>query len=133
MREANLGVADYPLGQSGSTSAPVHAMTLIGVDTIEDNQRNVTGFKKWRVENSWGMQELMEDAKDHGYYRMSDDYFDKYVYEVVVDLKYFSQDVMAKILENANAGNIYTYSPFDAFGSLTRLANSNIKLSFKKK
>lgn len=121
------------------TAAPVHAMTLIGVDTVEDNEHNVTGFKKWRVENSWGMQELMEDAMDHGYYRMSDDYFDKYVYEVVVDLKYFSQDVMSKILENAKSGNTYTYSPYDAFGTLTRLSNSNcncshfIKRSLKNK
>ena len=98
------------------TATPNHAMTLIGVDTIEDLEGKVTGYKKWRVENSWGMQNLLEDDPDFGYYRMTDDYFNKYVYEAAVDLKYFNQDTMQKIMDNANNGNSFTYSPYDAFG-----------------
>ena len=41
--------------------------------------------QKWRVENSWGNKN-----GDHGYYLMSDNWFEEYNYEVVVDKKYLS-------------------------------------------
>ena len=50
-----------------------HAMTLIGVDLAQDAPR------QWKVENSWG-----DDAGHKGYYTMSNDWFDKNGYVVVI-------------------------------------------------
>jgi len=55
-------------------SDPNHAMTLIGVDTTSDGKP-----VKWLVENSWG-----DKGGDKGYWYMYDDWFDQYVYFVVV-------------------------------------------------
>jgi bleomycin hydrolase len=44
---------------------------------------------KLRVENSWG-----EDRGEKGYLIMSTDWFNEYVFEVVVDKKYVPVDVL---------------------------------------
>ena len=54
-----------------------HAMTMTGVDLIDDKP------VKWKVENSWG-----DKFGDKGYFIMSDDWFDTYLYEVVINKKY---------------------------------------------
>jgi bleomycin hydrolase len=65
-----------------------HAMVITGVDLDEhDNPR------KWRVENSWGAA-----IGEQGYMAMMDEWFDQYVYEVVVRKEYLSQELL-KILE----------------------------------
>jgi len=99
------------------TSVPTHAMAFNGVDAEEDEEGNVTTYRKWRVENSWGSNTDDIDATpDHGFHRMTDDYFDKYVYMAVVDLKYFDEIVLEKIMEQARKGNTFTYKYTDAFG-----------------
>lgn len=60
-----------------------HAMVLSGVD-VKDG---VT--KKWKVENSWG-----KDVGSEGYFVMSDEWFDQYVYEVAIDKKYLDRKVL---------------------------------------
>ncbi|XP_015251233.1 PREDICTED: bleomycin hydrolase [Cyprinodon variegatus] len=65
-------------------SLMTHAMILTAV-TDKDEK----GFEKWRVENSWG-----DDRGNKGYLIMTDDWFSEYVYEVVVDKKFLSDDVM---------------------------------------
>ena len=102
------------------TALPNHALIFNGVDTIEDQDGNVLGYKKWRVENSWGLKYDLESEEDFGYYRMMDDYVDKYVFMAVVDLKYFDPEVLSKIMKNNQEGKSYTYSPYDAFGTLAR-------------
>lgn len=57
-----------------------HAMTLTGVNIVR-NKPN-----RWKVQNSWGT----ENGKQ-GIYVMSDNWFNEYVYEIVVDKKYLSQ------------------------------------------
>ncbi|WP_412989294.1 C1 family peptidase [Pediococcus siamensis] len=57
-----------------------HAMTFTGVDVVEGQA------KKWKVENSWG-----EENGDKGYFAMTDDWFEDYVYEVVVHRKYLTE------------------------------------------
>ncbi|GEN49202.1 C1 family peptidase [Ligilactobacillus pobuzihii] len=57
-----------------------HAMTLTGVDIVEGQPT------KWKVENSWG-----DKVGEKGYFIMSDEWFDQYVYEVVVDRKYLTE------------------------------------------
>jgi len=79
-----------------------HAMLFTGVDIKEKKPQ------KWRVENSWGNKN-----GDQGYYLMSDNWFDEYNYEVVVDKKYLSKKILSifdlepKILE-----------PWDPMGAL---------------
>ena len=57
-----------------------HAMTLVGVD--EDNGE----IRQWKVENSWG-----DKSGSKGYFVMNNDWFNDYVYEVVVHKKYLTE------------------------------------------
>ena len=65
-------------------SLMTHAMLFTGVD-IKANKP-----QKWRVENSWGNKN-----GDKGYYLMSDNWFDEYNYEVVVDKKYLTSKILS--------------------------------------
>lgn len=58
-----------------------HAMTLVGVD--EDNGE----IRQWKVENSWG-----DKIGNKGYFVMGPDWFNDYVYEVVVHKKYLTDE-----------------------------------------
>ena len=62
-------------------SAPNHAMLLTGVNLVDGKP------DKWKVENSWG-----SDKADKGYYIMSDEWFDQYVYFASIDRKYLTQE-----------------------------------------
>lgn len=57
-----------------------HAMTFTGVDLVDGKPT------KWKVENSWG-----DKVGDKGYFIMTDEWFDKYVYEVIVNKKYIDE------------------------------------------
>lgn len=63
--------------QSGSS----HAMTLIGCDT-DDNDVPV----KWEFENSWG-----KSAGHNGYLTFTDEWFDAYLFRIVIEKKYLSE------------------------------------------
>ena len=65
---------------SGST----HAMTLIAVD-LKDGQP-----VKWMVENSWGA-----DSGYRGNIIMTDEWFNEYMFRLVVEKKYVPADIMA--------------------------------------
>jgi bleomycin hydrolase len=65
-----------------------HAMVITGVDLDEGGEPT-----KWRVENSWGAT-----IGDQGYMYMMDEWFDEYVYEVVVRKEYLSPELL-KILD----------------------------------
>lgn len=56
-----------------------HFMTLTGVHIIDGKPL------RWKVEDSYGDKE-----KVNGCYIMNDNYFDKYVFDVIVDRKYLS-------------------------------------------
>jgi len=66
-------------------SMPTHAMAIVGVD-LDINNKPI----KWRIENSWG---VWDDEEDQGYLQMSDAWFDKYVYEVLVPQDSLSESV----------------------------------------
>ena len=66
-------------------SGSSHAMTLMAVDLDKDGKP-----KKWMVENSWGA-----DSGYKGHLIMTDDWFDEYMFRLVVETKY----VPAKIME----------------------------------
>ncbi|MCI8961621.1 MAG: hypothetical protein HFJ18_01675 [Clostridia bacterium] len=57
-----------------------HWMTITGVQIEEGSP------KRWKVEDSYGDKE-----KVNGYYIMNDNYFDKYVFTVIIDKKYLSK------------------------------------------
>lgn len=88
---------DY--GQSLMT----HAMVFQGVNLDENGKPN-----RWRVENSWGK----EPGKD-GYYVMTDEWFDEYTYQIVVDKKYLSEEALKAFAEEP-----IKLEPWDPMGSL---------------
>lgn len=68
-------------------SFPTHAMTLAGVDLDGDKPT------KWKIENSWGAEVKGQPVGDDGYYVMSDDWMDNYVYEVAVRKDLLPEDL----------------------------------------
>jgi bleomycin hydrolase len=64
-----------------------HAMVLMGVDTASDGRPI-----KWLVENSWGTK-----RGDDGFWYMYDDWFDEYIYVVVVEKSYLDEDDLRKL------------------------------------
>ena len=64
-------------------SGSSHAMTLIAVD-IKDGETT-----KWMVENSWG-----KDTGYNGYLIMTDEWFNEYMFRLVVERKYVPADVL---------------------------------------
>lgn len=84
-------------------SLMTHAMVFQGVNLDEDGRPN-----RWRVENSWGK----EPGKD-GYYVMTDAWFDEYLYQVVVNKKYLSEEVVKAFAEKP-----ILLEPWDPMGSL---------------
>ena len=87
-------------------SKMTHAMLFTGVDL--DSNGNP---KKWRVENSWG-----ERNGEKGYYIMSDDWFEQYLYEVVIDKKYLASNIV-EMYESQDAKLL---PPWDPMGALAR-------------
>jgi len=66
-------------------SMMTHAMVLEGVNF--DAKGNTT---LWKVENSWG-----KDRAKEGFDSLTDEWFDEYVYQVVVDKKYLTEEQRA--------------------------------------
>ena len=64
---------------SGST----HAMTLMAVDLDKDGKA-----QKWEVENSWG------NTGHNGHLIMTDEWFDEYMFRLVVNKKYASEKIL---------------------------------------
>ena len=83
-------------------SEMTHAMLLTGVDI---KKRNST---KWKIENSWGTK-----SGNKGYMMMTDEWFDEYTYEIVVDKKYISKRLL-KYLDMEPV----VLAPWDPMGAL---------------
>jgi bleomycin hydrolase len=64
-------------------SHSTHAMVFVGVDTLQGRP------KKWLVENSWG-----DEKGDKGYWTMYDEWFDEYIYKVIIHKKHLPKHVL---------------------------------------
>ncbi|OCX48328.1 aminopeptidase [Limosilactobacillus reuteri] len=79
-----------------------HAMVITGVDLVDGKPT------KWKIENSWGNK-----VGHKGYFVMSDDWMDKYCYQVVINKKYLSED-----LKRDYAKSPVVLKPWDPMGTL---------------
>ncbi len=83
-------------------SLMTHAMVITGVDLVDDKPT------KWKVENSWG-----DKVGEKGYFVMSDDWLDQYVYQIVINKKYLPADLLAATKEDPKV-----LAPWDPMGAL---------------
>ena len=83
-------------------SLMTHAMAFTGVNLV-DGKPN-----RYKVENSWGK----EPGYD-GFFAMDDEWFNEYVYQIVIDKKYLTKEE----LEAYNSDPI-VLEPWDPMGSL---------------
>jgi bleomycin hydrolase len=79
-----------------------HAMVLTGVHLDEASP------KRWKIENSWGNK----GGKD-GYYICSDTWFDRFVYQAVINKKHLSKEQLALWEKKP-----IVLKPWDPMGSL---------------
>ena len=84
-------------------SLMTHAMVFLGVNLDEEGRPN-----RWRVENSWG-----EKSGEKGYYVMSDAWFDEFMYQIVVNKKYLSEEFLKEYETEP-----IMLAPWDPMGSL---------------
>jgi bleomycin hydrolase len=85
-------------------SLMTHAMVFEGVNLDDSGKPTL-----WKVENSWG-----KDHGRNGFDTLSDAWFDEYVYQVVVDKRYLT-DEQRHILETEKPTEL---APWDPMGSL---------------
>lgn len=98
---------DYEMDKAESmdylVSAMNHAMVITGV------QLNKAGKPvRWKIENSWGA-----DVGDKGYFVMSERFFEKYVYQAVVEKDYLNEKELAALKEEP-----VELKPWDPLGTL---------------
>lgn len=77
-------------------SAMTHAMVLTAVQ-VEDGKS-----VRWRVMNSWG-----DDAGTKGYFVMSDEWMDQFVYQIVVDPNYVGKEVKDVLKQEPKVLNLW--------------------------
>ncbi|HWD93443.1 MAG TPA: C1 family peptidase [Verrucomicrobiae bacterium] len=63
---------------------PNHAMVITGVDVRNDAP------VKWKIENSWG-----EDAGNKGWFIIDNKWFDKHVFQVIIDRRFVPPSLLA--------------------------------------
>ena len=85
---ADLFGTDFPMNKADRirtfASASSHAMTLMAVDLDAEGKPT-----KWKVENSWG-----PSTGYQGHIIMTDEWFDEYMFRLVVDKKYVPASVL---------------------------------------
>lgn len=86
-------------------SLMTHAMVFSGVNLDSNDTPN-----RWKVENTWG-----DTVGNKGFFVMSDDWFDKYMYQVVINKKYLTE----KQKEALKQEDIIL-KPWDPMGSLAK-------------
>lgn len=88
-------------------SLMTHAMVFMGCDYDEKENK----IKRYKVENSWG-----EDAGEKGYFVMSDEWFNEFMYQVLINKKYLTDKIITAYEEEA-----IKLEPWDPMGSLAKV------------
>lgn len=101
----NLDMTKEERLKSGE-SLMTHAMVFSGLNEIDNQQ-----VDRWQVENSWGDKGL-----NKGFYDMSSEWYDEFVYEVVVHKKYLN-DEMEKALQSEEIINLPLWDPMGALAN----------------
>ena len=83
-------------------SLMTHAMVITGVDLVDGQPT------KWKVENSWG-----EKVGTKGYFVMSDDWMNEFVYQFVINKKYLTDAQL-----EAQKQDPIVLKPWDPMGAL---------------
>ena len=83
-------------------SAMNHAMVITGVNLVNGKAN------KWKIENSWG-----DDIGNKGYFIMSSDFFDRFVYQAVVNKKYLDKEELEALEKEP-----VELKPWDPMGTL---------------
>ncbi len=84
-------------------SAMNHAMIITGVNIGADGTPD-----RWKIQNSWG-----DDRGKKGFYLMDAGWFDRYVFQAVVDKKYLSEKQLAALKTEP-----LHFAPWDPMGTL---------------
>ncbi|WP_300561604.1 C1 family peptidase, partial [Companilactobacillus sp.] len=83
-----------------------HAMVITGVD-LDENGNPL----KWKVENSWG-----EKVGTKGYFVMSDDWFNEFVYQLVINKNLLSDELKETFDKESKQPKVL--APWDPMGAL---------------
>ena len=98
---------DFPLTKEQRLdyreSLMTHAMTFTGVNLDENGKAD-----RWRVQNSWG-----KDVGKEGFWVMSDEWFDQFTYQIVVNKKYLTKEQRELLTQSP-----IELEPWDPMGSL---------------
>lgn len=104
-------------------SLMTHAMVFTGCYINKNNE-----VERYQVENSWGSKSFsssnptakFEDqlGTSDGYYTMSQTWFNKYVYEVVVNKKYLTSSLLEKYQNAVENNNVEKLPLWDPMGAL---------------
>lgn len=87
-------------------SAMTHAMVFSGYNSYMIDDKQIVD--RWEVENSWG-----KHGDNSGYYYMTDEWFNEYMYEVVVHKKYAKPE-MLQALETDDITVLPLWDPMGA-------------------
>ena len=97
-------------------SLMTHAAVITGYNKVTEKSsvkdKDELNVDKWQVENSWSNK-----GPANGFYVMTDDWFNEYTFEVVVNKKYLNEN-HKKILEEEVPIEL---KPWDPMGSLAKL------------
>ena len=104
--DVNFDMSKADMLDSGESMMD-HAMVITGVDLVDGKPT------KWKIENSWG-----EKPGFKGYFVMSDKWFDKFVYQAVINKKYLSDDLKRAFDEGSKAP--IQLLPWDPMGALAK-------------
>ena len=104
--DVNFDMSKADMLDSGESMMD-HAMVITGVDLVDGKPT------KWKIENSWG-----EKTGFKGYFVMSDKWFDKFVYQAVINKKYLSDDLKKAFDEGSKAP--IQLLPWDPMGALAK-------------
>lgn len=100
---ADLGTFDKGQRLEYGESLLTHAMVFTGVN-LDENGKPIS----WQVENSWG-----KDLGDEGIFSMSDQWFDEFNYQIMVDKKFVDEKYLKALEEE-----IIELEPWDPMGAL---------------